>query len=152
MEEIFFVTVDNKHRQDLVSFLTEHYGYYNGDIFIYHCNGHPSRINYQSVDDNHGVYRLSTIYWYRHGKLHRDDGPAKIIYSVSGHVCGDVWYRDGLKHRDYGPAESLNSDIKWYIRGIDLTEPINEWLVRHSYPGYKEWNDSERLLFKLVWH
>ncbi len=45
--------------------------------------------------------------WYRGDKLHRDDGPAKIIYSYSGAVHLQSWYQNGKVHRNDGPAYIL---------------------------------------------
>ena len=48
--------------------------------------------------------------WYRHGKLHREDGPA--IVNKNG---TKVWYRGGKIHRDNGPAVVwLNGTLSWY--------------------------------------
>ena len=40
-----------------------------------------------------------TKYWYKNGKIHRDDGPAVI------HPDGtQYWLKNGKYHRDDGPA------------------------------------------------
>ena len=49
--------------------------------------------------------------WRVSGKLHRDDGPAKILADGS-----QFWYRDGKLHRDDGPAIiRANGNQAWYF-------------------------------------
>ncbi len=52
--------------------------------------------------------------WYRHGHLHREDGPAVL------HANGSTkWYRDGKRHRDGAPAcVYVNGTEKWYRNGL----------------------------------
>ena len=51
--------------------------------------------------------------WYKDGKLHRDDGPAKIYVSGS-----KEWYKNGKLHRDNGPAYiSFSGKKEWYKNG-----------------------------------
>lgn len=50
-------------------------------------------------------------FWYKNGKLHRDDGPA---------IDGEnekIWYRDGSLHRDNGPAIERSGEKHWYKNG-----------------------------------
>jgi hypothetical protein len=54
-------------------------------------------------------------YWYHDGKWHRDDGPAVIAYK-DGRISGERWCRYGEYHRDDGPA------IIWYENGQKTTE------------------------------
>jgi len=52
-------------------------------------------------------------YWYKEGKLHREDGPA--IEFVSGEKR---WYKEGKCHREGGPAiEYINGGKYWYKEG-----------------------------------
>ena len=45
------------------------------------------------------IDEYNNVFWYKKGKLHREDGPA-IIWS-SGRKD---WYKDGKYHREDGPA------------------------------------------------
>ena len=59
-----------------------------------------------------------TRYWYHHGKLHREDGPA--IESAKG---TRYWYHHGKLHREDGPAiEYACGDRRWYLNDQELTE------------------------------
>ncbi len=52
-------------------------------------------------------------YWYRNGKLHRDDEPAIEWSNGAKH-----WYRNGVFHRDGGPAAEYADGAKhWYRNG-----------------------------------
>lgn len=51
-------------------------------------------------DDGPAVeYPDGTSTWYKHGALHRLEGPAHADSE------GEVWYKDGKMHRDGGPAQ-----------------------------------------------
>jgi hypothetical protein len=55
------------------------------------------------------IDRFGNKYWYKNGKLHRDDGPAMEL------VNGDKeWYKDGKCHRNNGPAVEEDGDKFWY--------------------------------------
>jgi len=71
-------------------------------------------------------YKNGDEQWYRDGKLHREDGPAKVStdqYRVDGpaveHINGSkYWYLNGKLHRTDGPAvEYSNGDKAWYLNG-----------------------------------
>lgn len=52
-------------------------------------------------------------FWYVHGKLHRDDGPALVVGKT------ECWYRHGVKHRDTEddlPAETTASGCMFWFR------------------------------------
>lgn len=52
--------------------------------------------------------------WYQHGELHRDYAPA-VIVEFSG---AEHWYQHGKRHRIDGPAStSLFDNNEWCIRG-----------------------------------
>ena len=55
----------------------------------------------------------SIICWYRNGKLHRVNGPARV-----DRLGNSEWYRDGLLHRDGGPARVLLTGREWYQNGV----------------------------------
>jgi hypothetical protein len=50
--------------------------------------------------------KLIAEYFYANGKLHREDGPAKLEYFISGALAEEAWYRHGAMHRipEEGPA------------------------------------------------
>ena len=57
------------------------------------------------------ISEYGTKYWYRHGKLHREDGPA--VEYVNGEK---QWYLDDKLHRKDGPAiEYANGFNLWFI-------------------------------------
>ena len=52
-------------------------------------------------------------YWYRHGILHRDDGPAVVMKSGK-----KEWYQNGELHREDGPAIECPSGTQvWFLNG-----------------------------------
>ena len=55
-----------------------------------------------------------TKYWYKNGKLHRDNGPAKIWSNGD-----EQWWQNGLLHRDNDLPAVNNTDgtQKWYQNG-----------------------------------
>src|SRR5262249_52311974 len=71
-------------------------------------------------------YAPCTERWYRHGKLHRDDGPAVIVpcYSQTANDARrgiTAYYVDGVLHRDDGPAvRYANGDEERWVRGTQV--------------------------------
>ena len=68
------------------------------------------------------IYTNGSEKWLRHGKLHREDGPAKTTpfrEKVLGQFWGQKkWFFDGKLHREGGPAiEMANGTKKWYRDG-----------------------------------
>jgi hypothetical protein len=57
--------------------------------------------------------------WLRHGKLHREDGPAVVYYDRT-----QQWYREDRLHRDDGPAV-IHPDGReeWWRDGERQPEP-----------------------------
>jgi len=57
-------------------------------------------------------------FWYKEGKLHRENGPAKE------YADGDkFWYKEGKCHRENGPAkEYANGDKYWYLNNVKYSE------------------------------
>ena len=56
---------------------------------------------------------FGTKFWYKEGKLHREDGPA-IEYSGGS----KAWYVEGEPHREDGPAiEYINGYKAWLKKG-----------------------------------
>ena len=64
-------------------------------------------------EDINGKFIIhNNIYWFKKGKLHRLDGPAK---ELSGEK---FWYKEGVLHRLDGPAyESIDGSKSWYKEG-----------------------------------
>jgi len=63
--------------------------------------------------------------------LHREDGPAYVVYYVSGEKMNEAWWVNGKKHRIDGPAfiHYNEDDTIWlesyYINGKRLSK--EEW-------------------------
>lgn len=59
-------------------------------------------------------YKNGDIFWYRNGKLHRENGPAIEFANGDKH-----WYINGKLHREDGPAieDAINGIEKWYKNG-----------------------------------
>lgn len=61
------------------------------------------------------VYENGDKYWYRGGKLHREDGPACV------YANGDKeWWVEGKPHREDGPACVYQNAEFWYVNGVML--------------------------------
>lgn len=64
------------------------------------------------------VFNDGTRYWYKDGKLHREDGPA-----VESNDGTKRWYKDGKIHREDGPAIEIASGPKyWYLNDKCFTK------------------------------
>ncbi|WP_323025774.1 hypothetical protein [Castellaniella sp.] len=66
-----------------------------------------------------GAYALEWRTGGINGKLHREDGPAKILHYSDGTV-EEHWYRLDQRHREDGPAISGTGDTpdQWFINGV----------------------------------
>lgn len=85
-----------------------------------------SKINVVNKDDG---YRKETVTTYHlsNGKLHRIDGPAKIIENKTSNYITYRWYRNGRLHRLDGPAiyDDIPDDNRWvgyYYKGKLVTK------------------------------
>jgi hypothetical protein len=56
--------------------------------------------------------------WWRHGKMHREDGPARIF---KGGTFKE-WYIDGKLHREDGPACEYGDKQHWLLKGVEWPE------------------------------
>ena len=75
-------------------------------------------------DSKTGDPYLGVSYWYKKGKIHRDDGPAQIWYSGL-----KEWYKNGNRHREDGPAVVSSDRTKeWFLDGKEYSE--NEWKMK----------------------
>lgn len=82
-------------------------------------------------------------FWYKDGKPHREDGPAKEYSNGT-----KVWYKEGLYHRENGPAyEYLDGSKVWYKEGKlhRINGPAREY--KNGYPQW--WIDSK--IYSSVW-
>jgi hypothetical protein len=71
-------------------------------------------------------------YWYKNGKLHREDGPA--IERANG---TNVWYKNDKLHREDGPAIEFCDGMKiWHLDGEKHRE---DGPAVECVNGYKEW-------------
>ncbi len=108
------------------------------------------------VKDRSGTYFIYQERYYWHGKLHRENGPAKIEYG-NGHpgpMTDEIYYRHGLLHRDpkIGPAhvERLNEAIiiteRYYFYGKLWRNPADGpcEIVRYDDGSveYEEFSES----------
>jgi len=77
---------------------------------------------------------LSDKFWYKNGKLHRDDGPA-VEYKNGI----KFWYKEGKLHRLDGPArEWVYRAKEWWIEGKFYTEEeFNKKIKEMNQPSYK---------------
>lgn len=73
------------------------------------------------------------IEWYRNGKLHRINGPAREY----ANKCNE-WYRNGKLHRLDGPAVEFPSGSKYWYQ--------NNKLHREDGPA-AEWNDGTKIWY-----
>ena len=71
---------------------------------------------------------ISSEYWCVGGRLHREDGPARIWYYEDGRVAYKEWRLNGVLHREDGPVciryyedGSVWYD-EWYVDGKHLTK------------------------------
>lgn len=73
--------------------------------------------------------------YYRRGRLHREEGAAKVEYDLQRKVCLEMYYRHGLLHRDpnRGPA--------WIERNGPVV--ITESYYLHGEP-YRDPKDGPR--------
>ena len=84
---------------------------------------------YRNNED--GRVAWERFYW--NGRLHREDGPAKVEYNIDGTVMLDeMYYRHGLLHRDpkQGPAwiersgdGSIMISAGYYLNGKPYRDP-----------------------------
>ncbi len=71
-------------------------------------------------------------YWYKEGKLHREDGPA-VEYTDGT----KKWWIGGVLHRIDGPAvEMLSGSKLWYIDNVYLSyRNLEHWLNTGIFLG-----------------
>ena len=84
-------------------------------------------------------------FWYKEGKLHRENGHAKEY--ASGIKC---WYKEGKLHRENGPAiEYANGNKGWYKEGklhrengpaIEYADGVKYWYLNDVQYSEQEFN------------
>lgn len=91
--------------------------------------------------------------WYINGIYHRENGPVYIAYNEDRSVYHEVWRINNLLHREYGPAVICNRSInpweEWHINGNEITNEVNEWIVKYNIPHWTKWTNKEKAMFKL---
>jgi|ERR1700691_2908374 len=133
METIKFNFLDDKPKN-----YTGIVEYSDGKI-IYYLNGKWHREDGPAI-----IWNNSDIEYYLNGKLHREDGPA-VIWNDGI----QKYYLNGKCHRVDGPAVIRKDGIqKYYINDKDITDEVNEWIIENNIP--KDWNNSHKILFKLI--
>jgi len=79
------------------------------------------------VDGLHTNARGNNWWWYKNGKLHREDGPAV------GSGRYKAWFKDGSLHREDGPAIEFADGVNgWHLNG--------EWLGLGTEGFWKLWD------------
>lgn len=107
------------------------YGYEKDGEFIFHSeNDCPAVIHYY---ENPHV----ELTWYKHGKMHRDVGPAH----TSSHGY-EIYMQDGERHRDYGPAV-IYSDryLEGQTEADKKVNPVNKFEYWQHGKLIKVYND-----------
>lgn len=88
-----------------------------------------SRVDFMILFGHRVEITARVIQWFRHGEIHRLDGPAVTIINSNPtwggpHYCDTdrvdyMWYRNGLKHRVGGPAVVYgDGEQYWYRNGL----------------------------------
>ena len=77
----------------------------NGDL--HRDDDSPAYIKYDYCDNENKehCFFARTLQWFKHGRLHRDNGPADISYfDHKQTIFQESWYRNGHSHRIGGPS------------------------------------------------
>lgn len=91
-----------------------------------------------------------TLWYYKNGHLHRDDGPA-VIYPDGGRK----WYKQDELHRDDGPAVEWPDSKRWWVNGkrhrldgpaIENAGGHSEWWVDGKHVPVKSQKEFESWL------
>ena len=88
-----------------------------------------------------------TRYWFKHGKRHREDGPAREFENGL-----KEWWLDGEPHRLDGPAIVYSSDWgDWFINGRLLDKKtVLKWYRDNGFDPRRPLSQGESMLFKLT--
>jgi len=89
-------------------------------------------------------------YYNKAGKLHRDDGPAKLdVIGTAG--TNASYYKNGKLHRDDGPAIELHNGYKewWYNGKKQKVEPITSYTAQRNTKNNSSFKPNDlKKLFK----
>ena len=84
---------------------------------VIHREGAPAVIEYTGEV-------ITREKWYRHGVLHKDDGPASVIYYPSGQVKIEEWFKQSSLSRagapaiiEYGKDGTIIKE-EWWLDGL----------------------------------
>jgi len=100
-----------------------------------------------------------------------DTSGVHIIKWANGNIKHEFWDIDayyiksetggkrissGNRHRIDGPAYSRFSEDgrlryeEWYVRGNEITEDVEKWIVENGLPHWSTWDDQTKMWFKLT--
>ena len=115
------------------------------------------------------IDEYGTKKWYKHGKLHREDGPAieyhdgnkewyinDILHREDGPAIitqdgYSFWYNHGVPHRLDGPAKIYSDGTKlWFINNIPINDEIYPW-AKNNDIDLDNLTDVDKVLIKLTW-
>jgi hypothetical protein len=83
------------------------------------------------------VWADGTIEWYRHGKLHREGGPALIT------PLQVEWWRQGVLHRDDRPAVIFNNGASEFWVNGKLVRKEDVFPTQSTVSSDKKENENE---------
>lgn len=91
----------NEYITNLINGINNFFYSFKSSIDKSECKCHPN--SYENLNEFESkIYPggLEIKYWYKNGKLHRDeDLPAEIAYRVDGSKLYEKWYKNGMIHR-----------------------------------------------------
>lgn len=126
-------------------------------IYYYDVSGERHNDHGPSI-----IHSSGTKIWFKHGKIHREDGPALMT------LLGEIWYYQGMIHRLNGPAEYSReiNELCYYIHDKQYTKKhynkILFWVrtscnifkkkLRNKYTRNLEKTDicNEKELYKII--
>ena len=96
------------------------------------------------------TFTKKEIFWYKNGKLHRDNDLAAYFRFNEGQLTEQEWYKEGELHRDNNMIARDWYDLKqWIVHGkLHRTDGPAEIEIHHtkdSIEEYKTWyiDDTE---------
>lgn len=115
--------------------------YKNGKVKSYCKQLGKNNINVVTFKKNGSIEKEC---WYLDSKLHREDGPAMVIYynywkknTDSTKPCEQYWYRFGKLHRLYEPAviyENLDNTIRaFYLNGVKYSDQFQHMILSSEF-------------------
>jgi hypothetical protein len=99
---------------------------------------------YTPWEPSHTIDTGGSQFWYKDGKLHREDGPAVIFKNG-----GKQWYKYSKRHREDGPAVIVyNGDKYWFKYDRPITKEVLEWVEKCDI-DLDNMSESDKLLLKI---